>query len=101
MSLPPLDDELTPKKLDLKALRPKGDDARIERNTEKLGEKWLGAKTIASLRIEIPEYVDHELAMRAASERTTKQYIVKCALRAYGIEIAEEDMVPDKRKAKR
>lgn len=100
MSLPPIDDDLTPRKLDLKVLR-KPDDAAITRNAEKLGEKWLGEKAIASLRIEVPEYVDHELAMRAASERTTKQYIVKCALRAYGIEIAEEDMVPDKRKAKR
>lgn len=119
--LPPIDDELTAprKRLDLKSIRPKGevDDAAIEENSRRLGSEW-GALTsleggkepklsaeparvlIASLRIEMPDYLDRALARRAAEERVTKQYLVLKALEQAGYEIDPVDLVPDKRKAR-
>jgi hypothetical protein len=119
--LPSIDDELAAprKRLDLKAIRLKGavDDAAIEENSRRLGTEW-GALTsleggkgpkpsaetarapIASLRIEMPEYLDRTLARRAADERVTKQYLVLKALEQAGYEIDPIDLVPDKRKAR-
>jgi len=109
--LPAIDDDLAPRKrVDLKAIRPRPvADEAVEKNSRVLGTAW-GASTrvepevktpIASLRIEVPDYVDHALALKAAQERVTKQYIVLCALKAYGFEVDPADLVPDKRKARR
>lgn len=121
VSLPPIDDELTAsrKRLDLKAIGSKGDvdDAVVEENSRKLGSEWgvltslkggKGAQPIAetarapiaSLRIEMPDYLDRALARQAADERVTKQYLVLKALAQAGYEISPVDLVPDKRKAR-
>jgi hypothetical protein len=55
---------------------------------------------IASLRIEIPEYLDRELAQRAFDQRVTKQYLVVQALQAAGFNVDANDLVPDKRKGR-
>ncbi len=121
-SLPPLDDELdqAKKRVDLKAIRPKAsaDDALVEENSRRLGTEW-GASTslprvqqpvetrpvprppLASLRIEVPLYLDDELTQKAASLRVTKQFLVLQALKQAGYHIAEADIVADKRKARR
>jgi hypothetical protein len=121
-TLPPIDEELRAerKRLDLKALRPKGDadDATIEENSRLLGTEW-GASTslqraqppasatpvvrtpLASLRIEVPTYLDNELTQKAAAQRVTKQYLVLTALRHAGYRIDDADLVADKRKARR
>jgi hypothetical protein len=117
-TLPPIDEELRGerKRLDLKALRPKGDadDAAIEENSRLLGTEW-GASTslqhaqppvpatrapVASLRIEVPTYLDNELTQKAAAQRVTKQYLVLTALRHAGYHIDDADLVTDKRKAR-
>jgi hypothetical protein len=119
--LPPIDDELAAprKRLNLKSIRPASgvDDAAIEENSRKLGSEWgaltslergeaasPGAETvrapIASVRIEMPEYLDRTLARKAADERVTKQYLVLKALEQAGYEIDPVDLVPDKRKAR-
>jgi hypothetical protein len=120
--LPPIDDDLVPthKRVDLKAIRSKAgvDDATIEDNSRRLGDRW-GASTsletaavaelasaasrtpIASLRIEIPVYLDRELAMRAADKRVTKQFLVLKALEQAGYHIDPADLIEDKRKARR
>jgi hypothetical protein len=118
--LPPIDADLEKprKRVDLKAIRPKAqaDDATIEENSRKLGSEW-GASTslqraappapaverapIASLRIEVPTYLDDELTQKAALQRVTKQFLVLTALKQAGYHIADVDIVADKRKARR
>lgn len=115
-ALPPIDTELEHprQRVNLKAIRPKGqaDDATIEENSRRLGSEW-GASTsvrppapvvrapLASLRIEVPAYLDDELTQKAASRRVTKQYLVLTALRQAGYHIDDADIVADKRKARR
>jgi hypothetical protein len=121
-TLPPIDDELRGerRRVDLKSIRPKGgaDDAMIEENSRLLGNEW-GASTslqraqppmpippvtrapVASLRIEVPVYLDNALTREAAEKRVTKQYLVLTALRAAGYRVDDGDLVADKRKARR
>jgi hypothetical protein len=121
-TLPPIDDELRGerRRLDLKSIRPKGgaDDATIDENSRLLGNEW-GASTslqrtqqpasappvvrapVASLRIEVPVYLDNELTREAAEKRVTKQYLVLTALRQAGYRIDDADLGADKRKARR
>ena len=118
-ALPPIDADLEPPRhrVDLKAIRPKGqaDDATIEENSRRLGSDWGASTTLqppapgptvpraplASLRIEVPAYLDDELTQKAASQRVTKQYLVLTALREAGYHIDDADIVADKRKARR
>lgn len=120
--LPPLDDELEQprRRVNLKAIRQAApaDDAKVEENSRTLGGQW-GASTslpggeppslaspvarahLASLRIEVPSYLDDELTQRAAARRVTKQFLVLTALKQAGYRIADADLVADKRKARR
>ncbi len=121
-ALPPIDAELEQprQRVDLKAIRPKAraDDATVEENSRRLGTEW-GASTslqgiqppdpkaaeertpLASLRIEVPTYLDDELTQRAAAQRVTKQFLVLTALRRDGYHIEDTDLVADKRKVRR
>jgi hypothetical protein len=122
LALPPIDAELEhPRpRIDLKAIRPKGqdDDATVEENSLKLGSEWSASTSLqgtqlptsgptvaraplASLRIEVPAYLDDELTQKAAFLRVTKQYLVLTALRQAGYHIDDADIVADKRKARR
>jgi hypothetical protein len=106
---PPVD--LSPRKrLDLRSIKaPQGEDTSVEANSRKLAEEW-GAVTMlppakggtASLHLEIPAYLDQELAERAlrgvGGTRVTKQYLVIQALKDAGFHVEPGDLVPDKRK---
>jgi hypothetical protein len=110
--LPSLESELTPKKrVDLRAIRSAPvDDEAIDQNSRRIGAEW-GAQTslpqpepkvlLASLRIEVPDYLDRELAMAAVQQRCTKQYLVMKALRGAGFKIEEGHIMEDGRKVKR
>jgi hypothetical protein len=110
IDLPPLDLEPPRKRLDLKAIRPKeADDATVDKNSRRIGSEW-GAVTslargkrapLASLRIEVPEYLDRALALKAVETRVTKQYLVLSALRDAGFQIDDSDLVADKRRTRR
>ena len=121
-SLPPIDDELhhSRQRVDLKAIRPKAktDDQAIEENSRTLGSQWHASTSlqstqspppapaggripIASLRIEVPAYLDDELTQKAAAQRVTKQFLVLTALKQAGYHIEDADIVADKRKARR
>lgn len=106
---PPVD--LTPRKrVDLRAIKaPQGEDSSVEANTRKLADDWGAVTTItpnkgpiASLRLEIPAYLDQELAERALQgvngQRVTKQFLVIQALKDAGFYVDPDDLVPDKRK---
>lgn len=112
-SLPPLDDDLnTPRRVDLRSIKPRlqDDDALVTANSHRLGTEW-GAQTsleagrrrtpIASLRVEVPEYLDRELALRAVEQRVTKTFLVVQALRSAGFHVELDDLVADKRKVQR
>lgn len=109
--LPSIDDDLAPRKrIDLRTLRPAGgDDATIEQNSRRIGSEW-GASTLlapqaraplASLRIEVPDYLDRELALKAAEQRVTKQFLVLRALQRDGYRVDSVDLVPDKRRSRK
>lgn len=116
-ALPPIDDELTQaprRRIDLRGFHHRNpiDDAAVETNSRTLGERW-GASTsvrpddaavpatpIASLRLEIPDYLDHELTLAAAQQRVTKGFLVMSALAKAGYRIEANDLVPDRRKVR-
>ena len=115
-ALPSIDSELEHprKRVDLKSIRPKGaaDDETVEENSRRLGSEWGASTTLkpsqsepalplASLRIEVPAYLDDELTQKAAAQRVTKQFLVLTALRQAGYHIRDADLVADKRKARR
>jgi hypothetical protein len=96
----------TRKRVDLRSIKaPETEDASVEANSRQLASEW-GAVTsvpmsrgpMSSLRLEIPEYLDRELAQRAFEQRVTKQYLVVRALQDAGFKINPADLVPDKRK---
>ena len=106
---PPID--LEPRKrVDLRSIKaPDGDDANVEANSRKLAGEWGAVTTVApakgpvaSLRLEVPLYLDQQLAERAFrgvdGKRVTKQYIVLQALKDAGFHVEPDDLVPDKRR---
>src|SRR4051794_31845696 len=121
-AFPSLDEDLAPRKrIDLKSIRSSGiDDEAVSENSHKIGSDW-GAQTslvpasqptpaaepsqpkvpLASLRIEVPDYLDRQLAFKAVERRVTKQYLVVEALQAAGYRVDDADLVEDKRKAKK
>jgi|SRR5271163_4788464 len=110
-ALPSISEDLTPRKrVDLRAIRPVHvDDEVVAQNSQQIGKEWgvrSGEATqakvpLASLRIEVPEYLDRELAFKAVEQRVTKQFLVVKALQAAGYRVDDADLVEDKRKAKR
>lgn len=119
-ALPPIDDDLagTPRRrLDLKALTPREtlDDAQVDANSRALGARW-GASTslapqaeppeppaptpFASLRLEVPAYLDQALTLRAAEQRVTKAFLVMSALAQAGYPMQAADLVPDRRRTR-
>jgi hypothetical protein len=115
-ALPPIDAELAGQprqRLDLRALTrgPALDDAQIDANSRTLGARW-GASTslepaaaaavpFASLRLEVPAYLDQALTVKAAEQRVTKAFLVMTALAQAGYPVAPADLVPDRRKTRR
>jgi hypothetical protein len=116
--LPSISDELKPTprtRVDLKGLKPRaaaGDDA-IEANSRAIGQKW-GASTqlppeeppaprlapVTSIRGYIPQYLDDELAIKAAERRVTKTFLIMEALAKAGYRVDEADLVQDRRRIK-
>jgi hypothetical protein len=54
----------------------------------------------ASFRVDLPEYLDQELTMRAARDRVTKTYLIMEALRRAGYTVQTDDLVTDRRKTR-
>lgn len=117
-------------RLNLRGLRPAGiDDEEIERNADEIAQTYGAHAQIpparraaapppadpaqpiatpvehsrppaASFRIDLPEYLDQELTMRAARERATKAYLIMDALRQAGYTVKSEDLVADRRRTR-
>jgi hypothetical protein len=107
---PPIGDELRPKPKLKRHTTEEATDAEIEENSRRIGERW-GAATrieqepehipmapVVSIRGYIPEYLDQEMAMKAAERRVTKTFLIMEALSKAGYRVDEVDLVQDRRK---
>jgi hypothetical protein len=118
---PSLKDELRPKPKLRRHEDPPITDEEIEANSRQLGQRW-GASTsidppaapasappppappppaiapVVSIRGYIPNYLDDELAIKAAERRVTKTFLMMEALAKAGYRVEEADMVQDRRK---
>jgi hypothetical protein len=119
-ALPPIGDELTQphRRVDLRALKQANliDDTAVEANSRALSARWGASTRVkpdgipsgdaaaepprASLRLEIPDYLDHALTLAAAERRVTKAFLVTTALSQAGYHVEPKDLVPDRRKAR-
>lgn len=114
--LPPISDDIKqpPKKLPLN-LKPREDlpDEAVEARAQLIGEQWGASTQIApkaapppvkataplvSVRFDSPDYLDKELAVRAAEEGVTKTYLILQALGKAGFRLDEADLVKDRRR---
>jgi hypothetical protein len=111
--LPSIDDELIQPRLrpNLANLRPRDEitDDAVESNSRVLGEHW-GASTrlspspseertlLASVRLDLPEYVDRQLKLKIAQEGGTKAHYVLKGLATIGFDVHEKDLCLDRRK---
>jgi hypothetical protein len=97
-------------------------DAMIEESSRRIGEKY-GANTrlvpeeppeevvptapLVSVRFDFPDYVDQQLAVRAATTKgpsggkVTKTYLALKALKDAGYRVDDVDLVEDRRREKR
>jgi hypothetical protein len=115
--LPPIEDDIrqaAKQRLDL-SLKPRGEvpDEAIEAHAKEIGEKWGSTTQIApkppakptaplvSVRFDCPEYLDRELAVRAAEQGVTKTYLILQALGQGGYRLEDVDLVKDRRRLKR
>lgn len=114
-------------RLNLRALKPAGiDDDETERHVAKITQSYGAHAQIppgsaavvplepeslspepapariryASFRLDLPEYLDQELTMRAARQRATKVYLIIEALGRAGYAVKPEDLVPDRRRTR-
>jgi hypothetical protein len=96
-ALPPITDDLAPARPrpNLRTLRPRDDipDSDIEANSRSMGEQW-GAST----RLDLPNYVDHQLKLKCVNEGGSKAYYILKALAKDGFQINERDIQPDRRR---
>lgn len=109
---PSLKGELQGKPRTSKASDSNLSDQAVEENSQVLADKWVGKKAepatppptgatdFVSLRGYIPEYLDRELAIKAATTRVTKTYLILEALQRAGYHIEESDISTDRRRNK-
>jgi len=122
---PPISDEIRQagKKVELNLKpRPELPDEAIEANSRSIGERYGSNTQIAagpvrpaprpaapppamapltSVRFDCPDYLDKELAIRAAEEGVTKTYLILKALGAAGYRLDSADLVKDRRRVRR
>jgi hypothetical protein len=118
--LPSIADEIRPptKKVALN-LKPREDlsDEDVAARSREIGERWGASTQIApassapepqqptapltSVRFDAPDYLDRELAVRAAEQGVTKTYLILRALSDAGFRLNEVDLVKDRRRWKK
>jgi hypothetical protein len=108
---PPIGDELRPKARLKRHDSNPASDADVEANSRRMSERW-GAATrieqepeplpptapVVSIRGYIPDYLDREMAMKAAERNVTKTFLIMEALVKTGYRVEEVDLVQDRRK---
>jgi hypothetical protein len=110
---PPLTEELKPKPRLVRHQDAALSDDEVDANSRQIGERW-GASTslrtpvvpeqaaklapVVSIRGYIPDYLDKELAMRAAERRVTKTFLIMEALTKAGYHVEQDDLIQDRRR---
>jgi hypothetical protein len=111
IDFPPIGDELRPKARLKRHDDSPSSDTAIDENSRRIGEKW-GAATridrepgplpppapVVSIRGYIPDYLDREMAMKAAERNVTKTFLIMEALAKAGYRVEEIDLIQDRRK---
>jgi hypothetical protein len=110
---PPIGDELRPKAKLKRHIQETATDAEVEENSRRIGERWgaatrinqeperVPAAPVVSIRGYIPDYLDNEMAIKAAERRVTKTFLIMEALARAGYRVDEVDLVQDRRKRPR
>ena len=113
-------DLAAPKRVNLKSLPPRDglDDEAVADNSRRLGKAWNASTSLPAdtteegrgvpteppvrFTLALPAYLDQQLAMAAVQRvpRVTKQHLIFAALKAAGYEVHEDDLRPDRRRAK-
>jgi hypothetical protein len=109
--LPPIDAELVQPRPrpNLANLRPREEisDSAIEANPRSIGGQWRASTQLpqpeeetplASIRIDIPEYVDKQLKLRIVEDGGTKAHYMLKGLAAIGFIVNDIDLKLDRRK---
>lgn len=109
--LPPIDADLVQSRPrpNLANLRPREEvsDNAIEANSRSIGSQWRastqlpqpeGETPLASIRIDIPEYVDKQLKLKIVEEGGTKAHYILKGLATTGFKVNDTDLKPDRRK---
>ena len=111
---PPISGELRPKPRLKRHDDSSVSDDDIEANSRRIGERW-GATTrierepepappvapVVSIRGYIPDYLDREMAMKAAERNVTKTFLIMESLAKAGFRVDEVDMIQDRRKRRK
>ena len=108
----PLADEIkqaAKPRLNLKP-RPEVTDEAVTDHSREIGAKW-GANTqlvpqeqpapLISVRFDCPDYLDRAIAVEAAQKGCTKTFLILNAMKQAGYEIADVDLVLDRRRSRR
>ncbi len=114
--LPPISDDIRqPTRKVGMNLKPRADlaDDAVEAHSREIGGCW-GSSTqipakeplkptapLTSVRFDCPDYLDRELAVKAAEQGVTKTFLILRALGQGGYRLDEADLVKDRRKARR
>jgi hypothetical protein len=103
--------------------RPEVPEEAVEQGTRVLAEKWKSSVQVrpaepvvpagpppaplVSSRFDLPDYVDEQLAIEAASTRgpsggkITKTYVILKALKTAGYRVDDKDLIEDRRRLRR
>jgi hypothetical protein len=96
-------------RVNLKTLRPREgiSDSVVDANSREIGGQW-GASTrlqtldqttpLTSVRLDLPDYVDHQLKLKCVTDGGSKAYYILKALAKDGFDINETDLKFDRRK---
>lgn len=110
------DDDLVPSPRTRLPQAPDDDDRRILAGADRLSVRYGAlrdgttapsplptavAPAPASWKLVLPEYLDREIARRAAERQVTKNFLVLEALSGAGYEVRPDDLIGDRRRRRK
>jgi hypothetical protein len=75
-----------------------GEGAEAKRKAPTPANGATPRSRMKTVNLELPDYVWTDLKIRAAKEQVSLRHIVMTALRDFGVEISESDMIQDGRR---
>jgi hypothetical protein len=116
-AFPPIGNEIRRQRIDV-ALRPRAElpDEEVEARSRAIGEKWgaatqlrpaeppvlpLATAPLVSVRFDCPDYLDKELAVKAAEQGVTKTFLILQSLGMAGYRMEPVDLIKDRRRQRK